>query len=892
MDWEIFTYGNGDFLRLVFNAIAMMFGSDNYLTAIKISALMGFIGVLVRAAFDRNVLESFRWFIAMLMLCWVVMVPKSTVIITDRVNMADSAVVANVPFGLAATAGFFSALGDHLTEMSETVFSLPNALRYQDSGLLSAHRMFDALSNMNIADARTSANYAEFLATCVIFDGIGQRRFAWEDVLASTDLATFFSTRVAANVARFRYTEASGVDQILPCRSGFADRLLSDVESNDSIDAIMHTGITPLVSRFGNEATAIRQFQADVNAAFNFLLGFSDTVDDMVVQAALVNGLSGGLSRIAQETGATEFNAAMIGNMQTHQMSNQGTLVTLAKDKLPLMHGVFESFLYAVFPLIMLLAIITPAKTSLNYAKLLLWINLWAPLFAILNFAVNWWDRASLSSLAAGGLSAGNMSQIAAYASDAAATAMLIGSVLPVLAWFLVTGAGGLLVGVAGGFMRGSLARAQTSGGQSHRERHSLDTLQAPMTTALHASSAALSAAPQIKRASMGNASSSGAMSAPRSAIDAPVPLAAPANARQHSPGSAMTLNSADNTPSWINGRWLASRDGFGADSGDVSETQNRAEREWAEQRLNDIEAVSKAAGHELASLSSSGPVLRLSSEDSARVPLPALARAEPVPPQRRVLEATPVEPRAIQPPVVLPTPPENVEAAVGELLPRVHFGMMGNADVKRLQQLIGMDEQYQTGNYRELTKTAVEKWLGERGVFGPTYPTQPSSSSLSGFAGSATILGNYLVVDNVNQFLDSQQFTGPFGHQCYAFGTGVGLPLTSQIEAGEKLIPGKIYPHGTLIATFTRNGIGKLVYPSSLNGVSSVRGHLAVIDAEQGGYREDGKSLAVIHQYTGNPGPGRILDRIHRSVLTHDEHSSSTSLVKNLNSYYLVKVK
>ena len=41
MNFEVFTYGGGEFLRLVFNGIAAIVGTGDYVTALKLAALVG-----------------------------------------------------------------------------------------------------------------------------------------------------------------------------------------------------------------------------------------------------------------------------------------------------------------------------------------------------------------------------------------------------------------------------------------------------------------------------------------------------------------------------------------------------------------------------------------------------------------------------------------------------------------------------------------------------------------------------------------------------------------------------------------------------------------------------------------------------------------------------------
>ena len=195
MNWEVIAYGSGDFLRMIFTAIASIFGNEDYKAAMQTAGMLGFVAVLFKAAFDRNVMANFRWFIGVITFIMMVLVPKNTVIINDRVNPANSAVINNVPIGLAATASFFSFTSDWLARSFETIFSMPNDVKYTSNGLLFAHKLYETSRRLRFPNDRINNNFSEFFSSCVVVDGVGHNRFTWGEVLRSSNLINFFDTR-------------------------------------------------------------------------------------------------------------------------------------------------------------------------------------------------------------------------------------------------------------------------------------------------------------------------------------------------------------------------------------------------------------------------------------------------------------------------------------------------------------------------------------------------------------------------------------------------------------------------------------------------------------------------------------------------------------------------
>jgi len=158
--WELHTYAGGDFLRMIFNGIAAIFGNDSYSQAVAASAILGLMSVLISAAFRRGEL-NIQWLIAVVMLYQAALVPKTDIQIIDHVITNDSATVANIPVGIAAPATILSAFSYWSTQAMETVFSMPNELQYTDSGMLFANTLVEAASDFQISSPRIATNLAK-----------------------------------------------------------------------------------------------------------------------------------------------------------------------------------------------------------------------------------------------------------------------------------------------------------------------------------------------------------------------------------------------------------------------------------------------------------------------------------------------------------------------------------------------------------------------------------------------------------------------------------------------------------------------------------------------------------------------------------------------------------
>ncbi|MBQ4839990.1 conjugal transfer protein TraG N-terminal domain-containing protein, partial [Pseudoalteromonas luteoviolacea] len=456
--WEIFTYGGGDFLRMIFTGIAQIFGNNDYTAALQSAALIGFIGVLIYAAFQKGQLDV-KWVLGIIMTVMILIVPKVNVIITDRVVPANSAVVGNVPLGLGLTATAFSKVGDWMTRSFETVFALPNQVQYSGNGLLFASHLVEESTRFEITTPRVSSNFAEFWKSCVYYDLLLDL-YSWDQLVSSANLMGFLGSNTS-QTRSFTYQDGSGNKSIVTCRTGLNNQLTNDL--NAEITNSTNIQGVRLVPNEATQTAAVSRFAASMPVAYQYLTGMSMNNARIIGQNVLANSLKRGLTNFANEADAAA--AAQDFAMARAEQERRTTFTVmgkLAKRMLPIMRNIFEAFIYAIFPIVMLLAMLPVAgKVLLGYAKALFWINMWAPLYAVLHFAMSYYgqDAASAAVVQAGagfptGLSVMTNTGLGQVLDDYAAIAGYLSLSIPMIAWMMVSQSGAMMAGLAGRMMQ------------------------------------------------------------------------------------------------------------------------------------------------------------------------------------------------------------------------------------------------------------------------------------------------------------------------------------------------------------------------------------------------------------------------------------------------------
>ena len=197
--------------------------------------------------------------------------------------------------------------------------------------------------------------------------------------------------------------------------------------------------------------------------ALNKLTHSAKQASQHLQQQIMISSLLMSNDRKSIELGGSanfDVRRAYLQQRDTYQTIGQ----TIAQT-LPSLKNVLEALVYGLFIFVILLAMLPGGWKILTfYTKIMLWLHLWPPLFSILNFIMT----ESLSSATAGvigtaqGVTIANMVGLSNIASDMAATAGYLSSMIPILSWALIERGGYAFVSMASSIL-GVSQQAATS---------------------------------------------------------------------------------------------------------------------------------------------------------------------------------------------------------------------------------------------------------------------------------------------------------------------------------------------------------------------------------------------------------------------------------------------
>lgn len=467
---EYFTFpGNGEAVRAVFNGVATISGSTMMGGAMQAAALFGFLVTLAVAVFKLDLKDNFSYLFVVLF-CWMgMMVPKTTVLITESGGYGYTGrqyTVGNVPVGLAYMGYFVSFFGQSITRKAEQVNHLPDDLNYSRTGMLFGTRLMENIREARIPDAQLTQDWALFMYQCSFFDMNLYHFYNVQDLAQSADiLATLTHTNQAlfTNVSqiasrRGNMLQYNGKSKTMTCNE--AAKELKDRTRFYSKNYLPGYIADRVFAGLGTNSAGINRVNALVtlgNSSFQYLLDNArfDTLKN-IEQAAMVEVIrqAGIINGQRNRNPAAVQQAFAQVQARNQYIAAQKTGSSMASWNLPLIRSAAEAILIGLFPFVMILAMlggIMAFRLLSFYMMSMLWIQLWAPVASIINMIMTMNAKRLFSVEAANGvITPGTGDTLLMAAADAQAAAGAAMWLIPVIAGALAMGGRSLMNGMMG----------------------------------------------------------------------------------------------------------------------------------------------------------------------------------------------------------------------------------------------------------------------------------------------------------------------------------------------------------------------------------------------------------------------------------------------------------
>ncbi len=458
--YVIYAFYNSDQVRGVLNAIVMLMGAGgvdgDFLSLIRITAMLGLF-VAVAVGFLRARGEDAGMYLVMMAIFYsVLFIPRVTVTIQD-VGYAAGApqTVANVPIGLAFFASTTSKIGYWLTDRTETVFAFPDEnIGFKKGGMMGASRALRESQGASFTEPILAQDMQLFMRDCVNPE-ILVNPPTLTTLMASRAIWTDFNTLGLINPGRI-VSLASQVGAV-NCQDAYANILGPRIAAQAVSE---RSRIARILSPFIPPANAEAAIVTLLPAAEGLVMTASASAAEAIQQRMMINMLNDTSQTLGQVMNDPTAVQNAVAAAQASQAANSSyrIMAKLAAETLPMIRNALELVIIGVFPIILILVVVAGAKGGVvlrSYVMSMLWVQLWAPLYAIVNYVGTMTSAKRLTGALEGidGITVQNAAQVLNTTISGEAVVGLLTISVPIIALALVKGGEMAMTGVVSGLM-------------------------------------------------------------------------------------------------------------------------------------------------------------------------------------------------------------------------------------------------------------------------------------------------------------------------------------------------------------------------------------------------------------------------------------------------------
>ncbi|MDX8125869.1 conjugal transfer protein TraG N-terminal domain-containing protein [Methylomonas sp. OY6] len=385
--FEIFSVGDSAYLQAVLNAIAMISGTGDYRTAAAVGGLIGVIIVMLRALLQWDGRGIRYQDLLLAYVLWLMLYAPSVRVSIEDAYTGSVVVVDNVPLGPAVVGSVMSNMGYRTTRLFEQGFGTPSMTGngFADSlQTLTAVRK-NLLSRVNLGAANApnagsdmETSFANYVRECTL-TGVDLNLKSVDAILRDAD---------PLNAIRFdsdiymTQIYVGGQPQTKTCTDAWADL---SVVANGNFTTALESLLQPTLG-----VPAAADTVPKVQDAFDALVGpgVVDAADYMLMSAIMPMFEKGVIGR--HEDGLHWNKAAMVEQAIQQRNTQWAAEQTLFSKIVRPMMAFIEGLSYAIAPIMAFVVMLGSVGIRMNigYFSMLLWIQLWMPILAVINLFI------------------------------------------------------------------------------------------------------------------------------------------------------------------------------------------------------------------------------------------------------------------------------------------------------------------------------------------------------------------------------------------------------------------------------------------------------------------------------------------------------------------------
>lgn len=469
--WDLYVNGNSYVVQEVLTGVKLlMSGSGSgFKTILVFMATVGFLLLAIGAGFDpgKNLLRMFTYVIFAWGVSYGSTQLTADVVINDMVDTSNAPFVDDVPALVALPAVVTSQIGVTFTRFIETFFTgvSDTAFTVSAGQFNLFNRMLEESSQFSFQSPELKKSLSAYTTNCVV-PTMALGSLSVQELTTSTNmvaslekanhnslLTQYYAPSERTSLPNAPELSGSGATLemsrgpglMMSCNSAFT-AIKEDMEQG--AQAMLEAGAAAW-SKSGIMTpfeTAYSSLLAKASAPGGGSSGGFGSPSGFILQQAMLNVSAGTYRHAAMQTGNNEMvQAASLAQAEQQQKSAWVAGFSVFNNMMGYVFTILQTLIFAMTPLI-IIALLVPGlgpKIFANYAQVLIWMTLWQPMLAIVNFILQLYGSHGFAESIgmAGGLNNGNKYIISERSKDLVIAGQFLGTMVPLLTWGIVKGA-------------------------------------------------------------------------------------------------------------------------------------------------------------------------------------------------------------------------------------------------------------------------------------------------------------------------------------------------------------------------------------------------------------------------------------------------------------------
>lgn len=449
--WTVYGFGNAQAISDTFRGVANFCASATFKGLVLLISLIGVLSVGASSGFSGAMARKFiGYIVSVFLITYIFFGVKAEGPLSVQVEVIDAVdatwrAPVTVPAVVGIPAAMISTAGHEIMRQIEASFPIPDELKLSNGAPfnLSAAMLNDA-SKAKITNPALASSMAMYVQDCFI-PAVATGDKNVQTLITSTNfLADLQVSNQALLVNSYLPKDAANTMELMTCGEAYT-QITTTINKNSADGAAGYLNNASAWSR--TPALNVVNAGADAVARHATNNGVTDGAS-LVKQAAVLSSFTGAFSQAAAQTGNSDFLTGLaVTQAQTNQINGWITGAEVFNKTMGYIFAVLQVFVYAITPLILAAALIPGVGGALlkNFVQILLWLAIWQPMLAIVNFIILSLQQSDLGgALTSGAGSFGftleNMNVVSERTTNLRAAATFIGTMVPALAWAMVKG--------------------------------------------------------------------------------------------------------------------------------------------------------------------------------------------------------------------------------------------------------------------------------------------------------------------------------------------------------------------------------------------------------------------------------------------------------------------